>query len=637
MSISKKHYPAPGGPLKRVTWWGFFLLCTLWGLTGGTAWGQEVDIDNADCLECHGEPDAEPRVDPVLFGASMHADNSCVGCHSDITEPDHDVPLAKVDCAECHALESEIYLQSSHGIALRSGRDMAASCRDCHGDAHAVTSSRDPASPTSRLNVALTCASCHGDVEAMRAFHLNQAAPIASYEDSVHGRALADGSGTLAAVCTDCHGSHDLRRATETGSKLHWRHISQTCGKCHENTHQTYERSVHGLAIAEGNRDAPVCTDCHGEHNIADVKSPDSKVYATRIAGTCSECHSAQRIVTRYQLAEHAVETYMDSYHGLAMRLGSVTAANCASCHGNHDILPSSDPRSSVHPENLSKTCGKCHAGVGDLVARGQIHSGTRPGAEHRAVSVVRRIYVWLFVVVLGGMLFHNGLDLYRKLREHYREMDAHGIPHRMNVNERIQHAILAVTFIVLGYTGFALKFPDAWWARPFIGQFDWRGYGHKVTAVVFCALALFHFIYVVFTKRGRWQLAQLRIRFSDIVHGFQMLGFYLHLRTERAKFGYYSYIEKMEYWALVWGSVVMAVTGALMTYEEWTLRLFPKWIYDVMTAIHYYEAILACLAIIIWHFYFTVFDPEEYPVKWTFVSGRGSKADQERAGHDQD
>jgi hypothetical protein len=74
-----------------------------------------------------------------------------------------------------------------------------------------------------------------------------------------------------------------------------------------------------------------------------------------------------------------------------------------------------------------------------------------------------------------------------------------------------------------------------------------------------------------------------------------------------------------------------MALTGSLMTWEEWTLSLFPKWVYDVMTAIHYYEAILACVAVIIWHIYFTVFDPEEYPVKWTFVSGRGSKADQHR------
>jgi cytochrome b subunit of formate dehydrogenase len=315
------------------------------------------------------------------------------------------------------------------------------------------------------------------------------------------------------------------------------------------------------------------------------------------------------------------------------MRLGSMTAANCASCHGKHDILPSRDPRSSIHPDNLQKTCSVCHAGITDLVAEGQIHSGTRPGMEHTASSVVRTIYIWLFMVVLGGMFLHNAMDLYHKLREHFRKLRAAGeVPHRMTLNERIQHAILAITFITLGYTGFALVNPDAWWARPFVGYtYDWRGLGHRTAAVLFVALSLYHLGYVVFTKRGRWQIRQLAPRWSDVVHVFQMFGYYLGLRKERARFEHYSYIEKAEYWALVWGSVVMVLTGTLLTYEEWTLARFPKWFFDVCLAIHYYEAILACAAIVIWHFYFVMFDPEEYPVKWTFISGQAGPSDRER------
>ncbi len=607
------------------------VLCALLWLCSCVPFSQ-ASIGDGECFECHGEADADRPVDQARFMQSVHADNECTSCHDDITEAMHDTPLKKVDCAECHDLESEIYLQSSHGMALRKGRDQAATCKDCHGDSHYIISSKSEDSTINRKNIASTCARCHGNTEQMKKYNLNQLDPILSYEQTVHGLAVDRNNGSRAPVCTDCHGSHNLHKSTDPRSKLYWQNLPDTCGKCHENIAQTYWRSIHGQAVRNGVHDAPSCTDCHGEHTITAVKQAQSSVYPTHIAETCGQCHAAKRLVTKYRLPEFAVETYMKSYHGLSMRLGSVTAANCASCHGKHDILPSSDPRSSIHPDNLQKTCSVCHAGVTDLVARGQIHSGTRPGMEHKATGIVRSIYIWLFFIVLGGMLVHNAFDLVRKLREHLQQMEDAGMPHRMTVNERIQHAILAITFIVLGYTGFALVNPDAWWARPFVGHtYDWRGFGHKLMAIIFVALSIYHVAYIIFTKRGRWQIKQLAPRWSDVIHFGQMLGFYLGLRKERAKFEHYSYIEKAEYWALVWGSIVMVLTGTLMTYEEWTLAHFPKWFYDVCTAIHFYEAILACAAIVIWHFYFVMFDPEEYPMKWTFISGRESPADQHR------
>ncbi|MDF7798475.1 cytochrome b/b6 domain-containing protein [Pontiellaceae bacterium B1224] len=611
---------------KRILWLAFSV--SFLALNPANA----VDIPNAACLECHGEEDAEPFIDGHIFGGSVHADNQCVSCHSDITEAEHDTPLKKVACAECHDIEAEIYLQSSHGQALLQGRDQAATCKDCHGDAHHIVYSKNPASPINRANISQTCARCHGDVEQMKQFNLNQLTPIETYEHSVHGQANT-GDGSSAATCTDCHGSHNLLKSTNPNSKLYWQNIPQTCGKCHENIAQTYSRSIHGEAVAEGIKDAPTCTDCHGEHEIAAVSSEESKVSGARISETCASCHAAERIITKYRLPRFAVETYMESYHGLSMRLGSVTAANCSSCHGKHDILPSGDPRSSIHPNNLQKTCSVCHAGVTDLVAQGQIHSGTRPGMEKNASTVVRNIYIMLFFIVLGGMLIHNALDLYRKLHEHFKKLrESGGGPHRMTLNERIQHGILASTFIILGYTGFALVNPDAWWARPFVGQtYDIRGLGHRLMAIIFITLSVYHLSYICFTKRGRWQIHQLAPRWSDFVHFGQMIMFYLGLRKERARFEHYSYIEKAEYWALVWGSVVMVITGALLTFEEWTLALFPKWFFDVCLAIHYYEAILACAAIVIWHFYFVMFDPEEYPVKWTAFSGLEGPSDKER------
>lgn len=199
----------------------------------------------------------------------------------------------------------------------------------------------------------------------------------------------------------------------------------------------------------------------------------------------------------------------------------------------------------------------------------------------------------------------------------------------RMSLGERIQHGVLSLAFVTLAYTGFALKFPQAWWASPFVGRVDWRSLGHRVAALLFCSLAVVHLGYVLFTKRGRLHVRALLPRRVDFIQPFQMLAFYIGVRQERPLFARYSYVEKAEYWALVWGSVIMALTGALMTWEGWTLRLFPKWFFDAVTAVHYYEAVLACLAIVVWHFYFVIFDPDEYPMKWTWITGRSSEADQ--------
>ncbi|MBI2885148.1 MAG: cytochrome b/b6 domain-containing protein [Candidatus Omnitrophica bacterium] len=586
-------------------------------------------IDNATCLACHGDPSAERFVDPARFEASIHGAHQCASCHTDITAVPHDVPAAPVSCAACHQIEADVYLKSDHGLALTRGVSEAASCRDCHGSPHELRNSRDPASPVFHANIPDTCGRCHGKTEEMAKFHLSQRLPVASYEQSVHGLALLKAGNAAAAACTDCHGSHDLHKATNPASKLHWQRIAATCGKCHENIQDTYLRSVHGKAMQAGKRDAPVCTDCHGEHSIEAVKTVSAKVFPSQIPETCGQCHAAERITTKYQLSPHVVETYMDSFHGLALQGGSVTAANCASCHGTHDILPAGDPQSSINPGNLAKTCSQCHAGVSAQVAKGQIHSGTRPGLEHVAVSVVRRFYLVLIVLVIGGMALHNLLDFLKKFRAHYARMAAARVRPRMSLSVRVQHVVLIVAFLLLAYTGFALTSPQAWWASPFLGRVDWRSFGHRAAAVVFCGLALYHLGYVLLTSRGRHHVRALLPRRIDLVQPWQMLAYYLGWRRERPVFARYSYIEKAEYWALVWGSVIMAVTGGMMTWEDWTLRVFPKWFFDVVTAVHYYEAVLACLAILVWHFYFVIFDPDEYPMKWTWVTGLPSGADQ--------
>jgi formate dehydrogenase gamma subunit len=211
--------------------------------------------------------------------------------------------------------------------------------------------------------------------------------------------------------------------------------------------------------------------------------------------------------------------------------------------------------------------------------------------------------------------------------------MDHRDLRHRRYVrwtkNERLQHWILAISFLVLVITGFALKYPDTWWVRPFIGSelvFNLRSVLHRIAGVVFIALGLYHIGYISFTRRGRQQILALRPRIQDVRDALKNFAFNLGLGKQRPQFGHYSYIEKVEYWALVWGAVIMGGTGLMLWFEEWTLTLFPKWVLDLLTVIHLYEAWLATLAIVVWHLYSVIFRPDIYPIDLSMVTGEISE-----------
>ena len=577
------------------------------------------EIKNDDCLTCH------DKIDSAQYQASIHGARLCTSCHSDIREIPHQEKPGHVQCAGCHPTENVIYQASDHGKAVSAGAP-AAGCTSCHGEPHSLLNYRNHESPVFRMNIPKTCGTCHENEKKMAPYGLSQAAPITSYATSVHGRALLKKKLISAAICTDCHGSHDLHAPSNPKSKMFRTHVPTTCGKCHENVMNTYLRSIHGTAAMSGKREAPVCTDCHGEHLIKSHLDPTSSVYATNLSEkTCGNCHSSERINTKFGMPADRVSSYFKSYHGMASKLGVTTVANCASCHGAHDILPSSDPNSSVHKSNLARTCGECHPGAGEQLVKGKIHE-TPLAKETHIVFYATIFYILLIIGVIGGMLAHNLLDFSKKFQKHLARIKEKSLYVRFTLQERIQHWILTVTFIVLAYTGFALKDPEAWWNFPFKLvkiHFDLRGVIHKGTAVVFIALLFYHVCYMILTRRGQMKLKNLFPEIQDVKDLFSLLKYNLGLSQRKPHFGKYGYIEKAEYWALLWGSVVMILTGAVLTFADYFMQYLPKWAMDLATTIHFYEAVLAVLAILVWHFYFVIFDPEAYPLNLSMVLGK--------------
>ncbi len=206
----------------------------------------------------------------------------------------------------------------------------------------------------------------------------------------------------------------------------------------------------------------------------------------------------------------------------------------------------------------------------------------------------------------------------------------------RMTFNERVQHFLLLTSFITLVITGFALKFPESLWVTWFRqlfgeGAFYFRSDLHRIAAVIMVADSLYHLWYIIFTKRGRRFVADMWFSKTDITDVTQTLKYYLGKQKLRPKFRRFSYIEKMEYWAVVWGTVIMGGTGCVLWFENTFLHLISNSGMDVATAIHYYEAILASLAIVVWHFYFVIYNPDVYPMNKAWFTGYLTKEEMEK------
>ncbi|MDZ7267546.1 MAG: cytochrome c3 family protein [candidate division KSB1 bacterium] len=375
------------------------------------------------CLVCHGDEaltatDSTGRerslfVIPGHLENSVHAGFDCVTCHADITAIPHPEKLAPAACHTCHEEAVAELAESVHG---RAPLAEALTCSDCHGS-HDIRAQADTLSWVNPKQLAFTCGRCHADPAIVKKYHIPIKDPVTAYNRSVHGRLTLAGVDS-AATCSRCHGSHKILDANHPASPVYHFNIPQTCGSCHPAIAQEFVASVHGTAVARGLRAAPVCTDCHMEHAIESPAVASAPTSARNVAvETCGRCHGSTRLAEKYGMRAGRVSTFADSFHGLALRSGRLSAANCGSCHGVHNILPSSDARSMIHPDNLVKTCGQCHPNASANFARGPVHV-TEEQREGRVVAIVRTIYLSLIVVVIGGMLLHNGLDFIRKSKQ---------------------------------------------------------------------------------------------------------------------------------------------------------------------------------------------------------------------------
>jgi cytochrome b subunit of formate dehydrogenase len=517
--------------------------------------------------------------------------------------------LMGADCASCHTDQATKLPKGAHG---------ALTCDTCHENHESFPHPANLPKPE--------CVTCHEDQST-------------EFRKSVHGEEQRKGNGA-APNCALCHGSaHELLKPkTEAFRKA----FPDQCGMCHSDISDQFKTSVHGKAVALGVGRAPVCSDCHGSHAILRHTNVDSPVFRTHVRETCGGCHGNVQLSRQMKMPEDRLVSFDESFHGLAAKAGNQTVANCASCHGVHNILPSSDLKSTINPTNLPATCGQCHPGAGKRFAITQVH--LIQGRESTGVTWVRRFYGIVIPLTLGFMFLHNLGDWVRKLltlRSGRVEPVQHAAPEprpalRMYPFERLQHAVTALAFFVLVWTGFALKYPDQWWARPLMmteASRPMRSLIHRAAAVVFIAVSITHLVSLIVSRKLRRHWLELTPHLCDATEAAGTFAYNLGLSKTKPARSPHGYVEKTEYWAVVWGAIVMVASGCILWANNLILSFFPKNWLDVATSVHFYEAVLATLAIVIWHFYSAIFDPDVYPMDTAWYSGYSVREHQDHEG----
>ena len=504
-------------------------------------------------------------------------------------------------------------------LLLVTAPDAPATTPEVHTETRVVAPSIDPDA---------SCKVCHADVIRTR--------EIAGENDEHEG-----------VDCIECHlgrrfNPHrppeidpDAARLAETYAGYSERspEVVAGCNDCHEDEFAAWRESIHGAGplTDEGVR-RPGCVDCHGSLHAVTSASQGKR----EIAARCIVCHDFGP-EENGPASPHVVDTYRETIHGKMLALGNDEAAGCYDCHTGHEIQAGDDPRSSVHPNNRAETCRGCHEDATDSFTA---------AISHRPHTIDGDFWAWFttlaFSVLTVGTIFllfiHVVLDLLHAGRSALqRGAEAAGESHdapvaaddeveRFDGHIRLQHAMMITSFVTLVLTGWPLKSAAVGVSSQFaqmLGGQATLALLHRVAGSLLIVVSVYHLVYLAL----RWRRGQLG---TSMIPGLKdasdLAGnvlYYMGLRSERPKFGSFTYYEKFDYWAIFWGVPLMVGSGLILWFPEWTARLLPGDFITLAFIAHSDEALLALLAIFLWHFYNQHLRPSVFPMSWVWLTGR--------------
>ncbi|MFC1776650.1 cytochrome C [Pseudomonadota bacterium] len=549
---------------------------------------ENPKLRNDRCLRCHGKEnysregaDGELRqlhVTAESFKDSVHGDRDCVSCHQDIVKIPHNKGVdRKVGCVKCHLdLWEEAQLAEGNGKDERLGvvvsqiesymnsiharpniEDQSrtnATCYDCH-DAHYITPIDSINSPENKLKIPYVCGRCHSE-------ELN------TYMTSVHGKEIGSGN-TNAAVCSDCHSSHNIDVPNDVTGRLA---ITAECGNCHQEMLESYLDTYHGKITRLGYGATAKCYDCHGSHGIKRVNEPDSMVHNGNRLKTCQSCH------------ESATEGYVTFQP-----------------HGTTDNFKE-------YPEMWLASKGMIGLLLGTF-AFFWLHSALWFYREYQDRKH-------------GKNRPHILLDDLPQGKTHFR---------RFTRWWRLAHLIGALSIMLLALTGLTVLFSGSAWA-PYVmnllGGPVSAGILHRIGAIGFMGVFFIHLIYFAVHIGRNWRTFDwfgpnsLVPNWNDLGDAIAMFRWFFGL-DKRPILDHYSYWEKFDYWAPFWGMTIIGVSGMMMWYPTVTASFLPGWAFNVAAIVHGEEAILAVVFLFTVHFFNNHFRPDKFPLDTTMFTGR--------------
>jgi cytochrome c553/cytochrome b subunit of formate dehydrogenase len=545
--------------------------------------------DNAVCLDCHGNQgfgttgdNGKARslhVRKERFGHSVHGKRLCVECHKDITEIPHQKGVThKVSCVTCHddlwkaaqkegktgeharlgvvVQQIDRYMKSVHARPNREDQSRTnATCYNCH-DAHYVYPLGTTERAEWRLSIPDVCGKCHVKEHD-------------AYETSVHGREVIEKRNPAAAICSDCHTTHDIESPEKASTKLA---IVKNCGGCHVDSFRSYTGTYHGQVDVLGYTHTAKCYDCHGSHAVQRVSDPASTVHPDNRLATCRRCHTdATPGFASFQphATTHDLERYPQLWLSAKFMIGLL--AGTFAFFWTHTAL---------------------------WFYREYAERKQRKTRQH----------------VLTSELPQGG-------GKHYQ---------RFPILWRVAHLLFALSLMVLTLTGMAVLYAESSWAPVVInalGGTKIAAIVHRTAAAIFASIFFAHLVYVIARIARTWNTfhwlgpRSMIPNWQDIKDIFFMFRWFLG-KGPRPVFDRWTYWEKFDYWAPFWGVTIIGVSGVMMWFPALTASVLPGWVFNVAMLVHGEEALLAVLFLFTVHFFNNHFRPDKFPLDVVMFTG---------------
>jgi predicted CXXCH cytochrome family protein len=513
----------------------------------------------------------------------------------------------------------------------------------------ALSNAPKPAAPDPSNATNDFCLYCHGNSAVTMTFPNGES--LSLFVDQEAFALSAHGLNHM--PCIACHAQYrkypHLQVTAASPRELSRRIVQESCFHCHQTIYQQFKESVHGKALVEeGNPDVPDCSDCHGIHSIRD---PHSALFRAKSPEVCSRCHSDRALAARYGMSDNVTRSYFRDFHGMSIRLASETSpgvtsakaatkAVCYDCHGSHDIRRVSSLESSVIQVRLVETCRQCHPGAHATFTAAWMNHFTPDRQHWPLVYWVNVAYKILIPSIIGLIVLYVLLDLIRaivgRIRRGQGQMNQqhsskeHSLTYvRLTVPRRVEHAVLMCTFSALAITGISQKYnslPAAEAVLRLLGGIDRVRLIHHTFAVILILEAFYHAVTVAHSALIRRQEASMRLSLRDLRDAVQTLRYFTGLRADRAQFPRFDFRQKLEYWALICGTLLMITTGLIMWFPVRASSVLPGAFIPAAKAAHGGEALLAFLCILLGHMYSAHLRPEVFPVDTSIFDGRISE-----------